>query len=143
MYILMVVLIVISLLLYYAKWPIKYLIQEDVDLVSDQTWIYLIYALIANFLALQFESLKTYTIANQINYPFPIVHTISTGAHFGFCYLFIVYLHLGVQGAGIAIILTESLNITLFLCMYLYISDYFNNRFKKEYISQDKLNMEL
>ncbi|KAM3129803.1 hypothetical protein pb186bvf_018097 [Paramecium bursaria] len=119
MYILMVVLIAISLLLYIAKWPISYLIQEDVDLVSDQTWIYLKYALIANFLALQFEGLKTYTIANQINYPFPIVHTLSTGAHFGFCYLFIVYLNQGVQGAGIAIILTESLNIILFILIIL------------------------
>lgn len=87
--------------------------------MSDSTWIYLKYALFANFIALQFEGLKTYTIANQINYPFPIVHTISTVSHFGFCYLFIVHLEQGVSGAGIAIVLTETLNILVFIIIIL------------------------
>ena len=95
--------------------------------------MYLKYALFANFIALQFEGLKTYTIANQINYPFPIVHTISTVSHFGFCYLFIVHLEQGVSGAGIAIVLTETLNILVFISRYFInlISHHFSHGFKK------------
>ena len=86
MYILLLTLTPISLALYFAKEPIKFMIQENVDETSDTAWEYLMYSLIANVIVMEFEGIKSFMIANKVISPFPFIHISSTVAHYFFCH---------------------------------------------------------
>ncbi|KAM3127933.1 hypothetical protein pb186bvf_019965 [Paramecium bursaria] len=120
MYILLSVLTPISLGLYLLKEPMKFLIQDDKDKTSEAAWEYLIYSLIANVIVMEFEGIKSFMIANKVTYPFPFIHISSTVAHYFFCSYLIKDRQLGIQGAGIALLLTESLNLLLLLLFIIF-----------------------
>jgi len=104
-------LIPLCLVLLALKRPFKYTIIEDVDETSDVAWVFLYYLLPASILALQFEGIKTYLIANKITYPFTFIHLITTGLNWLMVWLFMAEFDLGIHGAGIAILATEILNL--------------------------------
>lgn len=110
-YILLVTLIPLCCILYALKVPLKLSIAEDQDQTSDAAWLFLLYLLPASILALEFEGLKTYLIAYKITYPFTFIHVSTTGLHWLLTWLFMVEFEWGIQGAGIAMLLTEVLNL--------------------------------
>lgn len=67
-------------------------------------------------LALEFESTKVFMIAHKIAYPFTFIHFVTLGIHWLTSWLFIIKFNWGIPGAGIAMILTEILNILGIIC---------------------------
>lgn len=63
--------------------------------------------MVSTFFAIQFEAFKSYLIANEIFTPFIFIHFSTTGLHIFWCWLFIVHYDWGIQGAGLAIIISE------------------------------------
>ena len=50
-------------------------------------------------------------MAYNITYPFIIIHSIVTMIYVGLSYFFIIQLKMGLEGAGISILLSELLNL--------------------------------
>lgn len=96
-------------MLYISK-PLIKIIFNSKDCIIDYSWDYLIFLLPAQILALNFDSIKNYLLAQEITYPFIIIHSIVTMMHVGLGYLFIIQLKMGLEGAGISILLSEILN---------------------------------
>lgn len=93
------------------KVPLKLIITENQEETSDYAWRYLMYFLPATLLALELECVKTYMIAHKITYPFTIIHLCTTFLHWFLTWLLIKKLGWGMDGAGLAILITESCNI--------------------------------
>ena len=70
----------------------------------------------AIILAILFESAKIFMMAHKITYPFTFIHFTTLLTHWFFSWLFIKEFQWGVFGAGIAIIITEILNIIGLFC---------------------------
>lgn len=101
----------LCLILFALKYPISLTIAElDRDATSDAAWEFLRYMMPSMILSMEFESLKTFMVAHKVVYPFTFIHIATTGFHFFFSWLFIAKFEWGIPGAGIAMIITESLN---------------------------------
>ena len=105
-------------MLYISK-PLIKIIFNSKDSIIDYAWDYLIFLLPAQILALNFDSIKNYLLAQEITYPFIIIHSIVTMMHVGLGYLFIIQLKMGLEGAGISILLSEILNSLGIICIIL------------------------
>jgi len=58
-------------------------------------------------------------IANKITYPFTVIHVVTTLIHWLLTWLFIEIYDLGIQGAGVTIIITEILNLVGLFCNFI------------------------
>ena len=110
---------IIGASLYFSKPLVKMILDfNESSKVIDYAWDYMIFLLPAKILALNFDSFKNYLMAHNITYPFVIIHTIVTMIYIGLLYIFIIQLKMGLQGAGISILLAEILNLLGIICNY-------------------------
>ncbi|KAM3134504.1 hypothetical protein pb186bvf_013318 [Paramecium bursaria] len=111
-YLLWIILTILGVILYFSKTLIQEIFDFDENSkVIDHAWDYLIFLLPSKIIALTFDSLKNYLMAYNITYPFIIIHSIVTMIYVGLSYFFIIQLKMGLEGAGISILLSELLNL--------------------------------
>ena len=104
------------LLVYFLRGPLSYAIpEEDRVQVLEDAWHYLPFLMVSTIFAIELECIKAYLLAHQITTPFIFIHLVTTSLHVFWSWLFIYHLEFGIDGAGLAIILTE---VSLFFFLY-------------------------
>jgi Na+-driven multidrug efflux pump len=83
--------------------------SEDRDETIEYAWEYLPLFMASCIFAIEFEAFKAYLLACEIFTPFIFIHFTTTGLHIFWCWLFISKSDMGINGAGLAILVTEVL----------------------------------
>lgn len=110
--------------IYFLRVPFSYTYPDSDDKAEtiEAAWQYLPLMMVSSIFAIELECIKAYLISYKVYTPFIFIHIATTILHVAWCYIFIHYLDLGIQGAGIAVVITEALN-NVFLIIYLACSE--------------------